>query len=50
MKVDLIPFEDDGPDYMDEESFRELLDRKYAERSEENKRKSVSIDTGDHKY
>ena len=50
MKVNLIPFEDEGPDYMDEESFRELLDRKYAERSEENKRKSVSIDTGDHKY
>ena len=49
MKVDLIPFEDEGPDYMDEESFRELLDKKYK-KFEEEKSKTVSIDTGDRKY
>ncbi len=49
MKVDLIPFEDEGPDYMDEESFRQLLDQKYAKKFEEEKSKTVSIDTGDRK-
>ena len=49
MKVNLIPFEDEGPDYMDEESFRELLDKKYK-KFEEDKSKTVSIDTGDRKY
>jgi len=46
-KVELIPFEEEGPDYMDEESFRVLLDKKYAAKFEEEQSKTVAIDTGD---
>ena len=51
-KADLIPFEEEGPDYMDEESFRHLLDMKYAKKVEEAEKeahkKMVSIDSGEH--
>ena len=46
-KADLGSDEDDGPDHMDEESFRELLKKKYAERLEEEGKKTASIDTGE---
>lgn len=51
-RTDLIPFEEDGPDYMDEDSFRKLLDSKYAKKIEEESQsqKSVAIDSGDKRY
>jgi hypothetical protein len=49
-RTDLIPFEEDGPDYMDEDSFRKLLDSKYAKKIEEEQQKSVAIDSGDKRY
>jgi CPA2 family monovalent cation:H+ antiporter-2 len=49
-RTDLIPFEEDGPDYMDEDSFRTLLDAKYAKKLEEDNEKVVSVDSGDKRY
>ena len=50
IKADLIPFAEEGPDYMDEESFRQLLDAKYAKKLEESHSKIVSIDSGEHEH